>query len=198
MSYRPRIPRYISGTGLGNWEETVPDTVYRNQFGWLICRSRGKANGGRITGKRFYVIARDGMNRPHKIRSNGGSVRYFDDPIAAAYAAVKYSIDMLKAWEHSKLVSDHEALALKVKQLSLEVEHLNKTKAGLLTYIGSLNGMKHGLVHSVKTTTHALLQARKSYSTEEEERRKQREAKSQLPSFMHKTVAHIFRQGKLH
>lgn len=198
MSYRPRVPRVLSGTGLGSWEETVPDTIYRNQFGWLICRSRGKANGGRIAGTRFYIIARDGLNRPRKVKTSGGSIRYFDDPIAAAFAAVKYSIEMVKAWEQSKLVSDAEALKLQVKQLSLQVEHLNKTKAGLLTYIGSLNGTKQGLTHSVKVATNALLHARKTYSTEVEERRKQEEAKFQLPSFMHKAVAHVFRQGKLH
>lgn len=198
MSYRPRIPRVMSGTGIGCWEETIPDTCYRNQFGWLICRSRGKANGGRITGTRFYIIARDGMNRPHKIRTNAGSVRYFDDPTAAAFAAVKYSIEMVKAWEQSKLLSDIDSLLVQKKQLLLDIEHLNKTKAKLQSYVGSLNGAKQAATHAVKVVTTALKKAKSDAALEAEERARLEEQKSQLPAFMHRGLQYVFRQGKLH
>lgn len=198
MSYRTRIPRVMSGTGIGCWEETIPDTCYRNQFGWLICRSRGKQNGGRITGSRFYIIARDGMNRPLKVRTNGGSVRYFDDPTAAAFAAVKYSIEMTKAWEQSKLLSDIDSLLLQKRQLILEIDHLNKTKAGLQTYVGRLNGTKVAAVHAVKVVTNALKTARSNAALEAEERAKLQEQKSMLPAFMHRVLPHVYRQGKPH
>lgn len=198
MSYRPRIPRVMSGTGIGTWEETVPDTIYRNHFGWLICRSRGKANGGRITGKRFYVIARNGLNRPHKIRTSAGSIRYFDDPTAAAFAAVKYSIEMVKAWEQSKLLSDIDSLLVQKKQLLLDIDHLNKTKAGLQTYVGSLNGAKQAATHAVKVVTTALKKAKSEAALEAEDRAKLEEQKSQLPTFMHRVLPHVFRHGKPH
>lgn len=198
MSYRPRIPRVMSGTGIGTWEETVPDTIYRNQFGWLICRSRGKANGGRITGTRFYIIARDGMNRPLKVRTSAGSIRYFDDPLAAAFAAIKYSIEMVKAWEQSKLLSDIEGLLIQKKQLLLDIDHLNKTKAGLQTYVGSLNGAKQAAASAVRTVTTALKKAKSTAALEAEEQAKLKEQKLQLPAFMHRILPHVYRQGKPH
>src|SRR5690606_14994513 len=128
----------------------------------------------------------------------GGSTRYFDDPTAAAFAAVKYSIDMVKAWEQSKLVSDIGDLEVMKKQLLLDIEHLNKTKSQLQTYVGSLNGAKSAAMSAVKAVTSTLERARSTAALEAEEKRKLKEQKEQLPAFMHRALTHVFRQGKPH
>ena len=146
---RPSTPRVLAGTELGSWQETVFGTVYRSNNGWLICRARGKGNKGRITGTRFYVFARDGMGRPHKIR-NGASVRYFDSVWAAASAAYKYSIEQQKKWASQKLVSDLHALELQKKQLLLEIEGLSTKASALRKYGNSLNSHKTRLLDTIK------------------------------------------------
>lgn len=200
--YRPRNLRIMSGTDIGTWEETIPDTCYRNNFGWLICRSRGKRNGGRIAGSRFYVIARDGNRYPHKIRTNAGSVRYFDSAPAAAIAAVKYSIEKRKAWEQSKLVSDVEALVIQKKQLLLDVEHLNKTKASLQSYVSRLNGDKTRLSSVIKFLrgNKQTLEGAPGRSDNNlpEEASSPESSEVTWPAFMLKAVTHIVRQGKPH
>lgn len=200
MPYRPSVPRIMSGTGIGVWTETVHDTIYRNPYGWLICRSRGKRNGGRITGQRFYVIARDGSMKPHKMRTAEGSVRYFDSAPAAAFAAVKYAQEKARAWERSKLVSEIEALELHKKNLLVDLDHLNKTKASLQTYVSRLNGIKTRLSAAVKAmgSQNSGVSGEDSTIVEESEDDAILQAQMQLPAWLRKTVTHVFRQGKPH
>lgn len=193
---RPYEPRIMTGTDMGLWQETVYNTVFRSNNGWLICRSRGKNNGGRITGTRFYIIARDGMGRPHKVRNKGNFIRYFDSAPAAAFAAVEYAIEKRKSWERMKFVSDNEALALQKKQLLLEIAHLNKTKASLQSYVGRLNGSKTQLVRQTTTLSQDIEKAAEPIAMGEGA--EEIEAKQQLPVWLHKAVTHVFRQGKPH
>lgn len=212
------MPRIMAGTGIGSWLETVPDTVYRNQYGWLLCRSRGKGNGGRITGSRFYVIARDGSGEPHKMRTKKGCIQYFSNPPAAAMAAVEYANERVKAWSKAKLVSDLEALELQRKSLELEVAHLNKTKAELRSYVGRLNVSKvrtmQPLVAEKKINEDNNIVDVGTISIEElptgttdkptageavvEEDSVLDQALKQLPVFMHRAVTHVIRQTRLH
>lgn len=193
---RPYEPRIMTGTDMGLWQETVYNTVFRSNNGWLICRSRGKNNGGRITGTRFYIIARDGMGRPHKVRNKGNFIRYFDSAPAAAFAAVEYAIEKRKSWERMKFVSDNEALALQKKQLLLEIAHLNKTKASLQSYVSRLNVGKTQLVRQVSTLNQDIEKASEPIAMGEGA--EEIEAKQQLPVWLHKAVTHVFRQGKPH
>lgn len=193
---RPYEPRIMTGTDMGLWQETVYNTVFRSNNGWLICRSRGKNNGGRITGTRFYIIARDGMGRPHKVRNKGNFIRYFDSAPAAAFAAVEYAIEKRKSWERMKFVSDNEALALQKKQLLLEIAHLNKTKASLQSYVSRLNVDKTQPVRQVSTLNQDIEKASEPIAMGEGA--EEIEAKQQLPVWLHKAVTHVFRQGKPH
>lgn len=104
------------------WRETIPDTCYRNNQDWLICRSRGSHHGGRITGHRFYVITRTTSGSPMKLRSAKGQVRYFATPLAAAHAAFLYSQHQVLEWSKTKLQSEIEELTSRLTALRKEIE----------------------------------------------------------------------------
>lgn len=197
MSYTPPVPRVIAGSDIGNWQETCLNTIYRNNLGWLICRARGKGSGGRITGKRFYVIARDGLNRPHKIRSTNGTVRFFDDPWRAATYATKYAISNANKWKASKAAADLHALSVEAKLLRLEIEHSRNTAAELRAYCNKLIEHRDKLEQDVRTLSSTIKAKQKDTLSVSESEAFEREKKA-IPSHLFGLVTNVFKQPYKH